>query len=165
MAPMVCTTCLTAWPPWLATCVALPASSLDLRVWSAFCLTLEVSCSSEEAVSSRALACSSVREERSRLPVAIWVEAVTMESVPRRTSSTMALSFWFIAASACSRRPVSSVEWASITAVRSPAATVSATSTARLSGRVMLREMVQAMKAANRAETRPETSMIRRVVL
>jgi hypothetical protein len=43
-------------------------------------LTVEVSSSIEAAVCSSELACSSVREDRSWLPAAIWPEAVAMVS-------------------------------------------------------------------------------------
>ena len=49
------------------------ASWLACRALSAFCLTVAVSSSIEEAVSSSELACSSVRGDRSGLPAAIWL--------------------------------------------------------------------------------------------
>ena len=62
------------------------ASWLAWRALSAFCLTVLVSSSIEAAVCSSELACSSVRDDRSWLPVAIWLEAVAIVSVPVRTS-------------------------------------------------------------------------------
>ena len=68
---MVCTTCPTTAPPLPATSDAAPASALAWRALSAFWRTVEVSSSIDEAVSSSELACSSVRDDRSRLPCAI----------------------------------------------------------------------------------------------
>jgi hypothetical protein len=62
---------------------------LAWRVFSVFCLTVAVSSSIEEAVSSSEPACCSVREDRSILPAAISVAAVTMESAPLRTWPTI----------------------------------------------------------------------------
>jgi hypothetical protein len=62
---MVVTTSLTTSPPWIATDDALSASWLACLALSAFCRTVEPSCSIEAAVSSKADACSSVRPDRS----------------------------------------------------------------------------------------------------
>ncbi len=53
---MVSTTWATTSPPWTATVLALCASLLACRALSAFCLTIELSCSMEAAVSSSELA-------------------------------------------------------------------------------------------------------------
>ena len=80
MPSMVCTTWLTTLPPWIATSEADSASWLAWRALSAFCLTVAVSCSMAEAVSSSEPACCSVRPDRSRLPLAISCEAVAIVS-------------------------------------------------------------------------------------
>ena len=119
--PMVVTTCETTVPPRLATSEAETASWLAWRALSAFCLTVEVSSSIEDAVSSSELACSSVRDDRSWLPAAIWPEAVAMVSVPVRTSPTTLARLsrmLFIANS----RLVRSLARVSTATVRSPAA-------------------------------------------
>jgi hypothetical protein len=51
---------------------ALRASWLASRAWPSFCLTVAVSSSMAEAVSSSEAAWSSVRADRSLLPAAIW---------------------------------------------------------------------------------------------
>ena len=63
----------------------LAASVLAWRAFSAFSLTVEVNSSIEEAVSSRELACCSVRDDRSMLPAATCADAVAIASVPVRT--------------------------------------------------------------------------------
>ncbi len=87
--PMVSITCDTTMPPCCAMEDASSASALAWRALSEFCLTADVSCSIEAAVSSSELACCSVREDKSRLPATIWLEPVAMVSVARRTSPTM----------------------------------------------------------------------------
>ena len=56
------------------------ASWLAWRALSAFCLTVEVSSSIDDAVSSRLDACYSVRRERSALPAAICCVAALIAS-------------------------------------------------------------------------------------
>jgi hypothetical protein len=56
---------------------------------SALCCTAALSSSIEAAVCCNALACSSVRDERSRLPAAICVLAMATLSAFSRTSVTM----------------------------------------------------------------------------
>jgi hypothetical protein len=101
------------------------ASWLAWRALSAFCLTVEVSSSIDDAVSSSELACCSVREDRSWLPAAIWPDAVAMVSVPLRTSPTIFVRLSFISRSARSSWPVSFVLSTLIERVRSPAAELS----------------------------------------
>ncbi|QJD90896.1 hypothetical protein HH213_12885 [Duganella dendranthematis] len=72
-------------------------------------MTVLVSSSIDDAVSSSALACSSVRDDRSRLPAAISVDAVVIVSVPLRTSPTMRTRLADMRCSACSSLPVSSL--------------------------------------------------------
>jgi hypothetical protein len=86
---MVSTTWLTISPPRSATVLAPIASWLACWALSAFCLTVEPSCSIEAAVSSSALACSSVRWLRSALPLAICAEPVAMLSLLLRTVPTI----------------------------------------------------------------------------
>ena len=85
IAPIVPTTCDTTAPPLSATSDADEANWLAWRAFSSFCATVDVNCSIDAAVSSSELACSSVRDDRSRLPAAIWLDAVAMVSVPTRT--------------------------------------------------------------------------------
>ncbi len=126
---IVCTTCPTTAPPLPATSDAAPASALAWRALSAFWRTAEVSCSIEDAVSSSELACSSVRDDRSRLPWAISLEAVWMVSVPERTWLTMPTSLSRMVFMANSRLALS---WLAvrISTVRSPSAMAPAILTA-----------------------------------
>ncbi|MNT01943.1 hypothetical protein D3C72_1364300 [compost metagenome] len=135
--PMVSTTSATTAPPRLAIPAAAMASWLAWRALSAFCLTVLVSSSIDEAVSSSEPACCSVRDDRSRLPAAISDEAVAMLSVPLRTWLTMPTRLLFILPRAVSSAPVSSFAVVATVCVRSPAATVSASASAWRSGRVM----------------------------
>ncbi|KAF1036243.1 MAG: hypothetical protein GAK35_04117 [Herbaspirillum frisingense] len=82
MPSMVCTTCPTTSPPRLAMSEALLANWPAWRALSAFCFTVEVSESMLEAVVASEPACSSVREDRSRLPAAISRAPMSMASVP-----------------------------------------------------------------------------------
>jgi hypothetical protein len=97
-------------------------------------LTVAVNCSIDAAVSSSELACSSVRDDRSRLPAAICAEAVAIASAPPRTSPTIRCRLVFICCNACSSIPVSSLLRISIRVVRSPAATARATPSAWFRG-------------------------------
>jgi len=135
------TTWSTTAPPREATCEAESASWLACRALSAFCLTVEVSSCIDAAVSSSELACASVRDDRSRLPEAIWLDALAIESVPSRTWPTTLASSSFMARSARISMPDSEVSATSMRAVRSPDATCCATVTACPSGRVMERVM------------------------
>ncbi|MNT17364.1 hypothetical protein D3C72_1525080 [compost metagenome] len=87
---MVCTTSATALPPCSDTFDASRARRFACCALSAFWRTVEISSSIDEATSSSEPACCSVRCDKSRLPVAISVEAVAMLSVPWRTLPTMA---------------------------------------------------------------------------
>ena len=86
---MVSTSCATTLPPLTATPEADRANWFAWRALSAFCLTVLVSSSMEAAVCASELACSSVRDDKSTLPAAIWLEAVAMVSVPWRTWPTI----------------------------------------------------------------------------
>ena len=73
----------TTWPTTAPPLTATSRAPTAPAGWpgcalSAFCFTVLVSSSIEEAVSSSELACSSVRCDRSALPAAIWPEAVAM---------------------------------------------------------------------------------------
>jgi hypothetical protein len=73
--------------------LAPSASWFACLALSAFCLTAVPSCSIDAVVSSSADACFSVRADRSRLPCAIWVDAVAMLSLPARTWATIFARF------------------------------------------------------------------------
>jgi len=88
---IVTTTWLTTAPPLPATSDAPMASWLACLALSAFCLTVEVISSMLLAVSSRLLACSSVRCDRSLLPAAISFDAVLIVSVASLISPTSCL--------------------------------------------------------------------------
>jgi hypothetical protein len=103
----------------------------------------------EAAVSSSALACSSVRELRSLLPCAICAEAVATPSAFWRTPLTTSASLSFMADRACSNWATSSRPPVRIGTVRSPRATASETSTAWLSERAMPRTSNAPNPAAN----------------
>ncbi len=108
MASMVWITCPTACPPAPAMFAASMASTLAWRALSAFCCTVELSSSMADAVCSSALACSSVRDDKSILPAAICDDAVAMVSVPLRTCCTISSRLPFMMHSASSSLPVSS---------------------------------------------------------
>ncbi len=86
---IVLTTWPTTAPPWMATVDAPSASWLACLALSAFCLTVAPSCSIDAAVSSRALACCSVRWLRSWLPWAISALALATLSALLRTRDTV----------------------------------------------------------------------------
>ena len=84
MPSIVSTTSETSVLPLPAVSVAVSASWLASRAFSAFSFTVAVSCSMLAAVSSSAAACSSVREERSLFPVEISVAPRQILSLPER---------------------------------------------------------------------------------
>ncbi len=149
ISSMVVTTAPMASLPSRATCVAWPASTPASRAELALCATVLVSCSIEAAVSSRLLACDSVRAERSWLPLAISPDATCTPSTSWRTSVTTACRLtlsWF---SARARSPSSpdSCPWKR--AERSPAAIWLAKFTASSTGRTIRRRMkAEAMSAS-----------------
>jgi hypothetical protein len=102
---MVCTTSWITAPPRAATPAVVSARVLAWRALSAFCFTVDVSSSIEDAVSSSELACCSVREDRSWLPAATCDDAVAMASVPLRTVVTVATRFSFMVLRAPSSWP------------------------------------------------------------
>ena len=93
MASMVPTTWPTAPPPRRAVSEADTASRWAWPALSAFRATACVSCSIDAAVSSSALACASVRLERSILPAAICAAAVAMVSELARIAAIMPARF------------------------------------------------------------------------
>ena len=144
----------TAWPrlAWLA------ASSDRVFACSAlcaFCFTVVVRCSTLEAVCCSALACDSVRVDRSELPCAISLEAPLRASVPTRTSLTMRARLSRMSRKPASRRAASSLPCTSMSEARSPRATRAVASTAACSGRVMLIVRRQAIRATARNTSAP----------
>ncbi|CAM3513725.1 hypothetical protein ACAN107058_07830 [Paracidovorax anthurii] len=136
---IVSTTRPTMVPPCSAACAARAASWLASRAVSELVLTVLLSSSIEAAVSSRLLACCSVRWLRSALPMAISAAPVAMFSLPLRTWPTMFTSWPFMCCRACSSAAGSSLPWMSKVEVRSPWATAVATATPVSSGWVMER--------------------------
>ncbi|OOV09027.1 hypothetical protein RF819_09550 [Rhodoferax fermentans] len=121
---MVCTTWPTTSPPCCATAEALMASWLAVRADSAFCLTVAPSSSMLAEVSSSALACCSVRADRSWLASAISELAVATPSEPLRTLLTTSTRLACIKDKASSSSPTSSRLACKMRAVRSPLAVV-----------------------------------------
>ena len=115
-------------------------------------------------VCSSALACCSVREDKSRLPAAIWLVAVAMASLLLRTSPTMPERLWFISLRACINKPVSSLVRTSTRLVKSPAATACATCTADISGTTMARVVRAAITKPNSKPAAPMANKIRRAI-
>ena len=97
---IVSTTWLTTAPPLTATCEAPAASWFACFAFSAFCFTVLVNSSIDEAVSSRLEACSSVRWLRSAFPVAICCDADEIVSAFVRTPPMRFTRFAFIFCSA-----------------------------------------------------------------
>ncbi|MNQ86082.1 hypothetical protein D3C85_1012660 [compost metagenome] len=136
--PIVSTTCDTTAPPFTATSEAETASWFACSALSAFCFTVEVSSSIDAAVCSSELACCSVREDRSSLPEAIWLDADITPATFAPTSATMAKRLaliWFNARSS----PAISSPGRTVKRTRSPPAMVRATSIASSSGRNTVR--------------------------
>ncbi|CRD69719.1 Uncharacterised protein [Bordetella pertussis] len=125
MSCIVVTTSDTAEPPRSATSEATPASWLAWRALSAFCLTVEASCSIEAAVSSSEAACSSVRLDRSVLPAEISREPTLISSTPRRTAATVRVRLSSMRLRPANSWPISLLLRTSTRAVRSPAAILS----------------------------------------
>ena len=145
---IVVTTRCTTRPPLPATSAATAASWLAAREVSALCCTVEVICCMDAAVCWSALACCSVRLDRSRLPDAISEDAVTMPSADCRTCTTQVTKLRFILLRAQSSKPVSSWRSTTMSERRSPAATASASATQRSSGRVTAEASSQPMASA-----------------
>ena len=147
MSCMVCTTRATDLPPSTAEAEAAEATLLACWAVSAFVRTVAVSSSIEAAVSSRLLACCSVRWLRSRLPEAISLDPVAMESLLWRTRPMISRSLSFMLLMAESNWAGSSLPCTTMLAVRSPCATVSTTETAMRRGSVIERVIAQASTA------------------
>ena len=127
MRCMVWLTASISSPPWAAAVLASIARALASRAASALLRTVPASCSIEAAVCCRFAACSSVRCERSVVPVAIWVEPVAMLSLASRTRPTTLTRLPSIWSSARTSRPGSPPSSLRTRCPRSPLATRSAT--------------------------------------
>ena len=136
---MVSTTWATTSPPWCATAEAVMASCLACCAVWAFCFTVAPSSSMLAAVSSRALACCSVRVDKSWLPWAISALAVATPLEPSRTFRTSRVRLPCIVCSEASSTPTSSDPVAWMGVVKSPSATFSDRATASAIGAVMRR--------------------------
>ncbi len=129
--------------------LAAIASWLAWRALSALCLTVLVSSSMDAAVSSSELACSSVRDDSSWLPAAIWALAVPTESTPKRTSETTRTRRSRMRCIAASSWAISSRPSTTIVRVRSPSAIAFDASTACCSDRVMVLASMMPKAMAN----------------
>ena len=144
MARIVSTTSDTTLPPRPATCVACLASSFASWAWALFCLTAAVSCSTDEAVSSRAPAWCSVRRDKSPLPDAMSFDATSIAPAPSLTFPTVVARRVVIPSRASSNSPISSVlDWRGA-GRKSPPAMRTMTLTASRSGLTMLRVSIHA---------------------
>ena len=132
--------CTAAW--LRSAMVAISAASCE--PWladAALCCTVPLICSIDAAVSSRLLACDSVRLDRSWLPAEISCTAELTLTISARTSATTVRMFsasWF---SACCNSPATPRASTSTVCVRSPALRYSAPSSTRSSGRSSRRWM------------------------
>jgi hypothetical protein len=153
--PMVSTTRPTICPPLSAFSAALLAMLLADLALSAVCFTILVISSTLATTSSSEEACSSLRWERSVLPLAISSDAWLTTWAPSRMLAATSCRLLCMRSSAVSRRPVSSCDPASISPVRSPEATRSVIATALPSGRVMPRA---SHRIASTPATRAATS-------
>ena len=131
---------------------------------SAFWRTVDVSSSIDDAVSSSEPACCSVRDDRSRLPLAISLAAPAISTLPLRTSVTSFASDAFMSFRASSICAASSLPRTSMRLVRSPAATVRATSTARFSGRTTERVITTAAPTDSSRAAAAAPAMMRSAV-
>ncbi|VWC52072.1 hypothetical protein BLA6863_08017 [Burkholderia lata] len=134
MSCIVDTTWPTTSPPCVAMSDAFTASWLACRAFSAFCRTVPVSCSMLDAVSCSDAACSSVRCDRSMLPVAISRAPTSIDSVPRCTACTIVVTASCIRLMPPNRRPISFVLNTLTGCVRSPPAMRSKCAIASSSG-------------------------------
>mmetsp|Transcript_59422 Transcript_59422/g.140427 ORF Transcript_59422/g.140427 Transcript_59422/m.140427 type:complete len:247 (+) Transcript_59422:848-1588(+) len=130
MSPMVAMTPCTTSPPRAATLLADAASWVAVWAVSAFWRTVAFISSIDAAVCSRLAACSSVRCDRSVLPLAISPAPVRMESAPLRTWVTICTRPSRMPASAANNSAISSRPSARMSALRSPPATAWAKPTA-----------------------------------
>ena len=122
MAPIVLTTWATTAPPCTATAEAVAASWFASPALLAFCRTVAVSVSIELAVSSRELACASVRADRSALPSAISCVATDISPVLLRMSPISPVRLALMVFIACSSTPISSARSMTASMLRSPPA-------------------------------------------
>ncbi len=165
ISSMVVTTSSTTRPPCSAAELAVTASWLAWRAVSDVLRTVPPSCSIEAAVCCRLEACSSVRCDRSSLPLAIWLEPAAMDSLPSRTWVTTRASDWVMCSSSPSRRAGSSRPVTCTRTVRSPPATVSATRTACSMGLTTLTMMDQAVSRPSSTATTAVPIMTLRVAV
>ena len=108
---------------------------------SAFCFTVEASCSIEAAVSSSEAACCSVRLDRSVLPAEISREPTLISSTPRRTADTVRVRLSCMRLIAANSEPISLVLRTSMRPVKSPPAILSKWPPASCNGRSTVRLM------------------------
>jgi len=132
MPSIVVTTWRTTAPPCLATSAASAARPSAWRALSAFLRTVWPSCSMVAVVSCSALACCSVRPDRSWLPWASSSLALATLSALRRTPVTTRCKADCISDKACSSGANSSCTVGATGMVRSPSRTRSATFLATL---------------------------------
>ncbi len=162
MSLIVVTTRCTTAPPLVATSAAAEASWLAARALSALCCTVDVIWCIDAAVSCSALACCSVRADRSWLPEAICDDAVAMPSADSRTRLTMCTRLSFMRPSAAISWPVSSERSTTMRELRSPPATASASTTQRSSGRVTDEASIQPSVSAASTAALHTSTIIRR---
>ena len=163
MPCIVLTTWLTTSPPRIATLEALSASLLASVALSAFLWTADPNSAMDAAVCSSALAWFSVRLDKSMSPAAISWEPMAISSAAARTCDTMADRLSLIRLSELSSCPTSSLPFARMRALRSPAATRSANATALANGRVTLRTIQKPAPIASKAATKPPPARVSRV--
>ena len=161
---MVSTTSDTTSPPCTATVEALMASWLARLALSAFCLTVELSSSIDAAVCCKALACSSVRLDRSVLPAAICELADATPCALPRTPETTVARLSRMEARPAIRWAISSRPCTSIFGVRSPWATVPAMATASFNAREIWRIIAPPTSAASRTASTMDTVVSARMV-
>ncbi|OEZ64280.1 hypothetical protein JAB5_01190 [Janthinobacterium sp. HH103] len=119
--PMVAITCDMACSPLCAVSEAVLTRRFASRALSAFCLTVPVSSSMDDAVSSSALACDSVRRDRFALPAAISSAPRPTTPVDSLICPTSSLTFVCRTRSACATAVSSSLPLALMLPDRSPA--------------------------------------------
>ncbi len=128
----------TAWPPSFASCADLTAIFSVCWALSAFWRILEAICSMEDEASSAADACSLAPcDISSAVELICSLPAATLAAAAC-TSATIARSFLIMLRMASASMPISSFCTTSMSAVRSPSATLTARSTPFLRALVML---------------------------
>ncbi len=158
MSSIVETTWATTLPPRAATAAADVASWLAVWAESVDWRTVAVRLSMELAVRCRWLAASSVRCDRSELPLATSELATSMLSDDSRTWPTRLRSETCMSASARTSRAGSSRPSAAIGPARSPPAMRVATATAWSSGPQMERSVIH-ISGRKMASVMPTSAM------